>query len=98
MSRIEVAPEVREDLDRILEHLNEFDVEEPSIRINEIVHAISVLEHNPLIGRPVRNDLRELIIGRGSHGYIALYRYLSEIDTVFLLAIRNQREAGYRRL
>ncbi len=98
MSRIEVAPEVREDLERILEHLNEFDVAEPSVRINEIIHAISVLEHNPLIGRPVGNDLRELIIGRGAHGYIALYRYLSEIDTVFLLAIRSQREAGYRRL
>ena len=98
MSRIEVAPEVREDLERTLEHLNEFDVAEPSVRINEIVHAISVLEHNPLIGRPVRNDLMELIVGRGSHGYIALYRYLSEIDTVFLLAIRSQREAGYRRL
>ena len=98
MSRIEVAPEVREDLDRILEHLNKFDVEEPLVRINEIVHGISVLEHNPLIGRPVRNDLRELVIGRGAQGYIALYRYLSEIDTVFLLAIRNQREAGYRRL
>jgi plasmid stabilization system protein ParE len=98
MSRIEVAPEVREDLERILEHLNEFDVAEPSVRINEIIHAISVLEHNPLIGRPVGNDLRELILGRGAHGYIALYRYLSEIDTVFLLAIRSQREAGYRRL
>ena len=98
MSRIEVAPEVREDLERILEHLNEFDVAEPSVRINEIIHAISVLEHNPLIGHPVGNDLRELILGRGAHGYIALYRYLSEIDTVFLLAIRSQREAGYRRL
>ena len=98
MSRIEVAPEVREDLERILEHLVEFDVAEPSVRINEIIHAISVLEHNPLIGRPVRNDLRELIIGRGAHGNIALYRYLSEIDTVFLLAVRSQQEAGYRRL
>ena len=98
MSRVEVASEVRDDLDRILEHLNKFDVAEPSVRIKEIIHAISVLEHNPLIGRPVKNDLRELIIGRGAHGYIALYRYLSEIDTVFLLAIRNQREAGYRRL
>ena len=39
MSRIEIAPEVREDLDRILEHLNRFDVEEPSVRINEIVHG-----------------------------------------------------------
>ena len=41
---------------------------------------------------------RELVIGRGAHGYVGLYRYIPEIDTVFLLAIRSQREAGYLRL
>jgi plasmid stabilization system protein ParE len=98
MSVIEIAPEVREDFDRILEHLDHYDAAEPAARIDEIVNAVSVLERNPLIGRPVQNDLRELVIGRGSRGYIALYRYLSEIDTVFLLAIRSQREAGYLRV
>ena len=34
---------------------------------------------------------------RGSRGYVALYRYLPEIDTVFILALRSQRESGYRR-
>jgi len=24
-----------------------------------------------------------------------LYRYIDEIDTVFILAVRNQQEAGY---
>jgi hypothetical protein len=38
---------------------------------------------------------RELVIGRRSHGYVALYRYVAEIDTVFILAIRSQRDAGY---
>jgi len=98
MPRIELAPEIIEDFDRILEHLNKFDAPDPSNRIAEIVRAISVLEDNPLIGRPTKNDLRELIIGHGAHGYIALHRYVPEIDTVFLLAIRSQREAGYSRL
>ena len=98
MSHIELALEIREDFDRILEHLQRFDVEKPSARIDEIVSGISVLEHNPLIGRPLANELRGLVIGRGTHGYIALYRYVPEIDTVFLLAIRSQREAGYSRL
>ncbi|MBW8810323.1 MAG: type II toxin-antitoxin system RelE/ParE family toxin, partial [Lysobacter sp.] len=40
-------------------------------------------------------DLRELIVGRDARGYVALYRYLSEFDTVFVIAIRAQREAGY---
>jgi plasmid stabilization system protein ParE len=56
-----------------------------------------VLATSPLIGRPVEGGKRELVIGRDSHGYVALYRYLPEVDTVFLLAVRNQREAGYGR-
>ena len=95
MSRIELAPEVREDFDRILDHLDRYQVEDPVARIHEIVAAISVLETNPLIGRPAESGKRELVIGRRSHGYVALYRYVAEIDTVFVLAIRAQREAGF---
>lgn len=95
MSRIELAPEVREDFDRILDHLDQYQVEDPVARIHEIVAAISVLETNPLIGRPAESGKRELVIGRRSHGYVALYRYVAEIDTVFVLAIRAQREAGF---
>ena len=50
-----------------------------------------------MIGRPARRELRELVIGRRSRGYVALYRYVAEMDTVFVLAIRGQREAGYSR-
>ncbi len=53
-----------------------------------------MLEHNPLIGRHANNDKRELVIGRRSHGYVALYRYIVEIDTAFVLAIGSQKEAG----
>ena len=64
-------------------------------RIREIVAAIDVLESNPLIGRPARDGKRELVIGRRAHGHLALYRYLAELDTVFILAVRSQREAGF---
>lgn len=94
MSRIELAPEVGDDFDRILDHLDQYAVEDAPSRIREIIQAIAVLEHNPLIGRPVAADKRELIIGRRSRGYVALYRYVAEIDTVLVLAVRNQREAG----
>ncbi len=97
MSRIELAPEIREDFDRILDHLDQYQVENPAVRIHEIVAAIDVLETNPLIGRPAESGKRELVIGRRSHGYVALYRYVAEIDTVFVLAIRAQREAGFGR-
>ena len=97
MSRIELASDIGEDFDRILKHLYQHEVADAPSRIEEILQAISVLEHNPLIGRPARADMRELIIGRQSRGYVALYRYVPEIDTVFVLAIRSQREAGYNR-
>ncbi|HEX5393115.1 MAG TPA: type II toxin-antitoxin system RelE/ParE family toxin [Rhodocyclaceae bacterium] len=97
MTRIELAPEVGEDFDRILDHLAQYQVENPVVRIHEIVEAIGVLETNPLIGRPAGNGKRELVIGRRSHGYVALYRYVGEIDTAFVLAVRGQREAGFGR-
>lgn len=98
MTRIELAPDIQDDFNCILEHLAEHAVEESPGRITEIIQAIDVQHHNPLIGRPVSADNRELIIGRGGRGYIALYRYIEQIDTVFVLAIRSQREAGYDRI
>ena len=95
MSRIELMPGVGDDFTRISDHLAEFDVADISLRLHEIIQAIAVLEHNPMIGRPVDDDKRELVIGRDARGYVALYRYLAEIDTVFILALRGQRETGY---
>lgn len=96
MARIELAPEVADDFERIIEHLAQHEASNPAGRIREIIAAIDVLEYNPLIGRQVANDKRELIIGRDAHGYVVLYYYLPGADTVFVLAVRSQREAGYR--
>ena len=98
MTRIELAPAVADDVDPILLHLAQYEVTDASARVSEIIQAISVLETNPLVGRPTRNDTRELVIGRQPRGYVALYRYVREVDTVFVLAIRSQPEAGYRSL
>ncbi len=97
MARIELAPELADDFDRIFDHLTPYDLEHAAARITEIVQAFDVLETNPLIGRPTSSSMRELIIGRRSRGYVALYRYVPEVDTVFILALRSQREAGYKR-
>lgn len=97
MARIELAPEVRDDFERIFDHLARNDVADMPSRIHEIIQAITVLDQSPLIGRPVYDDKRELVIGRHSRGYVALYRYIAAIDTVFVLAVRSQREAGYTR-
>jgi plasmid stabilization system protein ParE len=97
VSRVELAPEVGDDLDRIVEHLLRHEVANAQSHVEDIIRAVDVLERNPLIGRTVRADLRELVIGRRARGYIALYRYVAELDTVFVLAIRGQKEAGYTR-
>jgi plasmid stabilization system protein ParE len=97
MSRVEIAPEVGDDFERIVDHLAQYDADNATARIRGIIQAFNVLESNPLIGRPAPGNKRELIIGRRSRGYVALYRYVPEIDTVFILALRSQREAGYRR-
>ena len=95
--RIELAPDVASDVDRILSHLLEHEVNDAAARVHDIVTAIDVLERNPLIGRPAENDLRELVIGRGVRGYVVLYRYVEALETVFVLAIPGQKESGYGR-
>jgi plasmid stabilization system protein ParE len=60
------------------------------------MQAIDVLATNPLIGRPGAGRNREMVIGRRAHGYVALHRYIAAVDIAFVLAIRGQREAGYR--
>ena len=40
-------------------------------------------------------ELRELIIPFGDSGYVALYLQGPAVNTVYVAAFRNQREAGY---
>lgn len=96
MSRIELAPEVLQDFERFLDHLETSGATDAAERIAAIVEAIQVLAHSPVIGRKAEGGRRELVIGRGSRGYVALYRFVPELDTVFVLAIRSQRELGYK--
>ncbi|WP_293374242.1 type II toxin-antitoxin system RelE/ParE family toxin [Nevskia sp.] len=97
MSRIELAPALAEDFERVLVHLAQYEITDGDSRIRDIMAAIGMLERNPLIGRPA-GDNRELIIGKDARGYVALYRYIDALDIVFVLALRHQREAGYVRL
>ena len=106
MTRIELAPEVFDDFDRFFEHIAQYDLGSAPQRIGEILEAIQILTHSPHIGRPVKNGRggnsgsggkRELVIGRASRGYVAMYQYVEQIDTVFVLAVRSQREVGFKR-
>jgi plasmid stabilization system protein ParE len=96
MARVEFAPEVFDDFDRFFDHIARFDLQDAPARIEQIVEAMQVLTHSPLLGRPVKGGQRELVIGRGARGYVALYRYVDALDTVFVLAVRSQRESSYK--
>ena len=62
-----------------------------------IARQLSLLETNPGIGRPLNDlpELRELLITFGDSGYVTLYRHEIVSDTVYVLAFRHQKEAGY---
>ena len=96
MSRVIFAAKVRGDFDRIFDFLFEYAPEYAATRIEDIIAAIDILQTSPMIGRPVAFGQRELIISRGKSGYLALYRYDPAQNTVFVLAVRSQREREYR--
>jgi toxin ParE1/3/4 len=88
------APRLAEDLARIAEHLLAHEVSSIGERLAAVLHALDVLERHPLIGRKVQHNRRELVTGRDSRGYVALYRFDELDDVIEVLALRAQREAG----
>jgi plasmid stabilization system protein ParE len=62
-----------------------------------ILAQFDLLKAQPGVGRPLDDEpeLRELIISFGDSGYVALYHYEHQTDTVLVLAFRHQKEAGY---
>ena len=97
MTRVVLAPQVRDDFDRIFDFLFEHAPEHAARRVEAIIAAVDILALSPLIGRPAAYGQRELVIATGASGYLALYRYDPRQHTVFVLAVRSQRERGYPR-
>ncbi|MDP2369450.1 type II toxin-antitoxin system RelE/ParE family toxin [Rhodoferax sp.] len=84
------------DLERLGDFLIASDSAAASLTIGVIFEALDILTHSPEIGRKVRAGNRELVISRGKTGYLALYRFLPTRQRVLVLALRHQREAGYK--
>lgn len=96
MTRLRLAARIQHDVERIAEHLRQHEVDGIGARLTEMLGALQLLAQHPLIGRPVADGLRELVIGKGSRGYAARYRYDPVKDEVRVAALRSQREAGFR--
>lgn len=95
MARVIYAERALSDLGRLADFLLQTEPVAALETVDLITEAVHVLENHPLIGRPAEQGLRELVISRGKSGYLALYSYELEQDTVLVLSVRHQREAGY---
>ena len=95
MARLIYAKRAFQDLERLVLSAEERGIS-PEQVIDLVSEAVSILAHHPLIGRVAEHSLRELVISRGKSGCIALYDYGPHRDRVVILALRAQREAGYR--
>ena len=85
-----------EQLERAFQLLRDQHPDAAPAAVTAIQSAIDNLAAHPLVGRRIAGEVRELVISYGRTGYVALYRYVAEIDTVFVLALRGQKEAGYK--
>jgi|SRR5471030_410080 len=95
MAKISYASQALADLERISDFLSESGLKALET-LDLIDEAVTILARHPLVGRQAESGLRELVISQGRTGYIALYSYEVEQDTILALAIRPQREAGFR--
>ena len=95
MAKLSYSRRALADLERLTDFLADTDPAAAAETVHLIAEAVSLLARHPLIGRPVENGLRELVISRGRTGYLALYSVEPAHDAVLVLAVRHQREAGY---
>lgn len=96
MAQVILSAQALEDLERLHEFLRETAPEIAESRVASALDALALLGAHPLIGRRKSGELRELAIGQGRTGYLALYLYDEVRDIVRVLRLRHQREAGYR--
>lgn len=97
MAKIAFVPRALADVDRVFTFYARDDAELAAAQVEAIAEAIGILAHHPLVGRPLRDGVRELIISRGRSGFVALYRFSPRDELVRILRIRHQRESGYPR-
>ncbi|WP_033067324.1 type II toxin-antitoxin system RelE/ParE family toxin [Thalassospira australica] len=96
MSQVRFAPAAIRDLQRLRDFLRSQNPDAARRAGEAIRQGVKVLGAHPNLGRLV-DDLpeafREWLIEFGDSGYVVRYRI--DGDTVTILVIRHQREAGY---
>jgi len=96
MPRLIWSPEALGDVERLYRFLVPKSRDAAKRAAMTIRQAVKILVDHPAIGRPIENmppEFRELPIGFGAGGYLALYRF--DGREVVVLAVRHAREAGF---
>jgi len=96
MPQVIFSPAAVRDLERLREFLRPKNPAAAERAARAIISGIQELGKFPNIGRPIDDlpeEYRDWLIDFGDGGYIARYRLNG--DTVVVLAIRHQREAGF---
>jgi plasmid stabilization system protein ParE len=96
MSRLIWSRQALLDVQRLYRFLAVKNIAAASRAIKSVRQGVKVLGYQPGIGRTVEDipeEFREWLIDFGNSGYVARYRFDGE--TITILAVRHQKEAGY---
>ena len=96
MPRLIWSPHALRDVQHLYRFLVGKNIEAARRAAKSIHDGAKVIAHQPGIGRLAEGmepEYREWLIAFGDSGYVALYRH--DGQTVVILAVRHQREAGY---
>jgi plasmid stabilization system protein ParE len=97
MPRLIWSPPALLDVQRLYRFLADQNTDAARKAVKAIREGVKVLALQPGIGRPAEDmepEFREWLIDFGHSGYVVLYRF--EGDVVILLAVRHQKEVGYK--
>lgn len=95
MPQVNYAPAAIRDLQRLRDFLRTKNPEAARRAGDAIRQGVAILGTHPGVGRMLDDlpeQFREWLIDFGDSGYVARYRFDGE--TVTILAIRHQKEAG----
>lgn len=97
MPQVIFAPAAIRGIQRLREFLRPKNADAARRAGEAIMQGVRILGAQPRIGRPVDDlpdEYREWLIDFGDSGYVARYRIDGDIVTI--LAVRHQKEVGYK--
>ena len=72
MARLVCDPETGWDFDRIFDYFTRHDPVAARETIGHVVEAMKILVTSPMLGQPTAGGKRELVVRRGTRGFIGL--------------------------